>query len=78
MEKLFSGPIGLLIVIAQAALFFYLLRGMFDAVGEDSPLFKGWRSGRSRGERPSAQPRRPEPEHGRPRGWSRVAALPPG
>ena len=75
MEKLFSGPFGLLLVIAQAALFFYLLRGMFDAVGEDTPLFKGWRSGRSRGERPSPHPRRPEAEHERPRGWSRVSPI---
>ena len=75
MEKLFSGPIGLLLVIAQAALFFYLLRGMFDAVGEDSPLFKGWRSGRSRHERPSAHPRRPEAANERPRGWSRVSPI---
>jgi len=75
MEKLFSGPIGLLLVIAQAALFFYLLRGMFDAVGEDSPLFKGWRTGRSRSERPSAHPRRPEAANERPRGWSRVSPI---
>ena len=78
MEKLFSGPVGLLLVIAQAALFFYLLRGMFDAVGEDSSLFKGWRSGRSRGERspgerPSAHARRPEAANERPRGWSRAS-----
>ena len=73
MEKLLSGPVGLLLVIAQAALFFYLLRGMFDAVGGDSSLFKGWRSGGSRSERPSAHARRPEAANERPRGWSRAS-----
>jgi hypothetical protein len=48
MEKLFAGPFGVILVIAQAAFFIYLMRGLFDTVGGDDGLWRTLKFGRAR------------------------------
>lgn len=74
MEKLFAGPLGLVIVLAQAAFFFYLLRGMFTSTG-DEPMNSTFRAGRKRGRPRGQRPHRPDAANEGARGWSRISPI---
>lgn len=74
MEKLFAGPFGLFLVIAQAAFFIYLMRGLFETVAEDG-ISRTLGVGRRRPRREAAGERRDRPEASwqGSRGWSRTS-----
>jgi hypothetical protein len=71
MEKLFSGPLGLLLVIAQAGFFFYLLRGFFRSEVDDTI---GATFGPKRARRYSSRPRpqRADARNAGSAGWSKT------
>jgi DnaJ domain len=89
MEKLFAGPLGVILVIAQAAFFIYLMRGLFDAVSGDDGIWRAFKTARSRPHRAAAvgpQERSQERHRERPqerpsaswqgsRGWSRSSRI---
>jgi DnaJ domain len=74
MDKLFAGPLGIILVIAQAAFFIYMMRGLFETVSEDG-IGRTFKPKRSKPKRPTgeAPPRRPEASRGGSRGWTRTS-----
>jgi hypothetical protein len=75
MDRLFAGPLGLLLVIAQAGFFVYIMRGLFRSSNDDGigATFKARRGGRREAPRP--RPRREgASEHGS-HGWSKTASV---
>ncbi len=73
MDKLLTGPFGLILVIAQAAFFIYLMRGLFDTVSEDGigRTFGVKRGRQRRAAAPEPHARREASREGA-RGWSRT------
>ena len=73
MEKLFAGPFGVLLVIAQAAFFIYLMRGLFQSATDDDGLYRTFTTKRTRPAAAAAEPPRAEPSPGGGRGWARTS-----
>ena len=76
MDKLFAGPLGILLVIAQAAFFVYLMRGLFETVAEDgiNRVFGvKKRPRRKAASEPREPPPRRETSWGGTRGWARTS-----
>jgi len=71
MEKLFAGPLGLLLVIAQAGFFIYLMRGLFQSETDDT-IGASFGPKRARKEAPRARPQRPEARNAGSAGWSKT------
>ena len=71
MEKLLSGPLGLLLVIAQAGFFLYLLRGLFRSDVEGT-IGANFSPKRARREVPRPGPRRPGASNEGSFGWSKT------
>jgi hypothetical protein len=73
MDKLLAGPFGLVVVIALAAFFLYILRGLFDPASEDG-VGPTRRTRRERPRRAAASEPRDRRESSREgtRGWSRA------
>ncbi len=74
MDKLLAGPLGLVLVLAQVALFVYLLRGMFEATEEDVSLHSPLRGKPRRGEA-RERARRPEASSEGSHGWRRASRI---
>lgn len=73
MEKLFSGPVGLLLVIAQAGFFIYVMRGLFQAAsGGDDGIGRTFGPKRGRKEAPRPRASRPEASREGAAGWSKT------
>jgi hypothetical protein len=72
MEKLFSGPVGLLLVIAQAGFFIYVMRGLFQAASGDDSIGRTFGAKRRTKQRPRARARGPEAGRRGAGGWSKT------
>jgi hypothetical protein len=71
MDKLLSGPLGLLLVIAQACFFVYLMRGLFQRDTDDT-IGATFGPKRARREAPRPRPRRPDAQNAGSAGWSKT------
>jgi len=73
MDKLLAGPLGLIVVLAQAAFFFYLLRGMFVASREDETMFARWSPAAAK--RKAERAPHPDAANRGGHGWSRLSPI---
>ena len=71
MEKIFAGPLGLLLVIGQAGFFIYLMRGLFRSDTDDS-IGATFGPKRARRQPPRARPQRPDARNAGSAGWSKT------
>lgn len=75
MDKLLAGPLGLIIVLAQAGFLFYLLRAMFIASGEDETMFARFSPGSTKRKAPRARAPHPDAASRGGHGGSRLSSI---